>query len=253
LFPCQSPHTSLVIVLVPRFTLRCRFSMGCSSSVSANYLGEIVSPVREPKLIQANFVRNEDGPLGLRLQHNSRGVIVQGVESDGTVSAWNAQHPSMQVSFGDRLVAVNGIKVDPSWTCWCSILLELRKHTVTIVVTRARAEDLLRLSLPPRADEALDHLLPRNFLDSMEKHTAAECDVVECCICLEELEPDTTVVQLPCKHAFHRGCAEKWLTRCPTFRFAKCPMCRQQLGTPPAVYPEVLDANGTPTVAVRQA
>jgi len=213
-----------------------------------------VGVVYEPQVIHVNFVRDDNKPLGLRLQLNNSGVLVRGIECDGVVSAWNEQHPSMQVCFGDKLVAVNGIQVDPSWKCWCSVLLELRKHTVTMVFTRARAEDLLRFALtPPAGGEALDHLLPANFLDSMAKQTTAECDVVECCICLEEMDADTTVVQLPCKHAFHRGCAETWLTQCPTFRFAKCPMCRQQLGTPPAAFSEALGANGAAAAAVGQA
>jgi len=211
--------------------------MGTQVPASASCLGETATAVAESEIVQVNLVRDEVKPLGLALQHDDKGIFVRGIESDGFVSAWNERHPTMQVLVGDRLVAVNGIQVDPSWTCWCSILLELRKHTVTMVVTRARAEDLLQLSLLSPTGEVLDHLLPMNFLDSMGKHTAVECDVVECFICLEELDPHTTVVQLPCKHAFHRGCAETWLTRCPTYRFAKCPLCRQQVGTPPAAHP----------------
>merc|ERR1719189_2759978 len=122
-----------------------------------------------------------------------------------------------------------------------------------MVFARAQVEDISRLATTPCPPVDWDHILPANFLDSMVKHTVAECDIVECCICLEELDPDTMVVQLPCKHAFHRGCAETWLTRCPTFRFAKCPMCRQQLGTPPAVAPGAVGADGAGTAAARQA
>jgi len=208
--------------------------MGCSASASVSHREEVVSAVSERKLIQLNLVRDEDKPFGLRLQRTSKGVLVQGINSGSVVLAWNEQHPSMQVSCGDRLVAVNGIKVDHSWTCWCSILLELRKHTVTILVAHLAQASLAR----PACGEEPDRLLPPNFLDSMAKHTADEYDdIVECCICLQELAPNTTVVQLPCKHAFHQGCAEKWLTQCPTFRFAKCPMCRQQLGTVRLAWP----------------
>jgi len=211
-----------------------------------------VDVVHEPKVIQVNFVRDESKPLGLRLQRNSRGILVRGIGCNGVVSAWNEEHPSMHVCFGDMLVAVNGIQVDPSWKCWCSILLEVRKNTVAMVFKRARDEDLLQYaSVLVAAGDKQDHILPANFLDSMAKK-AAECDVVECCICLEELDADITVVQLPCKHAFHQGCAETWLTRCPTFSYAKCPMCRQHIGTPPVENPEVLGANGA-TAAVRQA
>eukprot|EP00419_Tripos_fusus_P027109 CAMPEP_0172715986 /NCGR_PEP_ID=MMETSP1074-20121228/67860_1 /TAXON_ID=2916 /ORGANISM="Ceratium fusus, Strain PA161109" /LENGTH=225 /DNA_ID=CAMNT_0013540619 /DNA_START=59 /DNA_END=733 /DNA_ORIENTATION=+ len=206
--------------------------MGSSSSALA------WSSVFEAKLVHASFARNEDKPLGLRLEHDSNGVLVRGILPETTVSAWNEQNSSLQVLPGDRVVSVNGVEVDPSWTCWCSILSELRKDTVNIVTSRGRAEDLLQLELPPAKGEAVDQLLPANFLDSMTIHTAAECEGAECCICLEYLETDT-VVQLPCNHTFHRRCAETWLAKCPTFRFAKCPVCRQQVLTPPCKAPEI--------------
>jgi len=223
------------------------FGERCSSVPVCNTIQRRQCSRPTGALVQMSFLRNVDKPLGLGLRQTSRGVFVLSVESDGVVSAWNDEHPATKVSFGDKLVAVNGIQVDPSWTTWCSILLELRKHIVTMVVTRAQAEDLVHLFVPHPIGEAQDRLLPVNFLGSMAKRTAVECNVVECCICLEELDPDSAVVQLPCKHAFHQRCAETWLTRCPTFRFAKCPMCRQQL-------PDVLGANGVAaTVAAPRA
>mmetsp|Transcript_103229 Transcript_103229/g.200027 ORF Transcript_103229/g.200027 Transcript_103229/m.200027 type:complete len:213 (+) Transcript_103229:147-785(+) len=206
--------------------------MGCSSSALAWHV------VPGAKLVHITFTRNEDKPLGFRLEHDSGGILVRGILPQTMISAWNEQNPSSQVLVGARLVSVNGIDVDPSWSCWCSILSELRKNTVNMVITRGQTEILWRRALPPPRDEALDHILPTNFLDSMTLHTAAECDAAECCICLEDLRPDA-VVQLPCKHAFHRTCAETWLTQCPTFRFAKCPMCRQQVWTPPCKVPEM--------------
>eukprot|EP00928_Gymnodinium_smaydae_P092172 TRINITY_DN75983_c0_g1_i1.p1 TRINITY_DN75983_c0_g1~~TRINITY_DN75983_c0_g1_i1.p1 ORF type:complete len:215 (+),score=3.49 TRINITY_DN75983_c0_g1_i1:25-669(+) len=35
-----------------------------------------------------------------------------------------------------------------------------------------------------------------------------------CCICLDELERDQTVIQLKCHHFFHADCADAWLSRC---------------------------------------
>merc|ERR550532_1278005 len=120
-----------------------------------------------------------------------------------------------------------------------------------MVVTQSRADDPVRMHVLDGRE--MDQILPANFLDSMAKHTVAECGIEEYCICLENLDPDTAVVQLPCKHTFHRGCAEKWLTRCPTFRFAKCPTCRQQLRKPSAQYPVIPGANNVATVGVPQS
>merc|ERR1719356_2337953 len=46
----------------------------------------------------------------------------------------------------------------------------------------------------------------------------------ECVICLELFEKDATLVELPCRHAFHHDCLAHWLADTNT-----CPCCRHSM------------------------
>lgn len=55
----------------------------------------------------------------------------------------------------------------------------------------------------------------------------------ECMICLEDFEPQVSVVQLPCKHVFHTQCVSGWVQQgkgCPV----KCRLGPHLLVLPPA-------------------
>jgi len=218
---------------------------GTTAGATVGVVGELEqSPAvqQQPRHIQeaiqeAVMTRTPGTPLGIRLQPFQGGVFVQGIDENGVVWAWNATHPERKLAAGDRLIMVNGLQVETTWPSWCAVLAELRRTTVTLVVVRPqlspnheREEDSpLPEFLEAQASNSLDHLLPDGFMDTLPRGTAAECGVTECCICLEDLEPTEEVVLLPCKHVFHPGCAETWLTRVPTLMCAKCPMCRQHL------------------------
>lgn len=168
----------------------------------------------------------------MRLLRGRAGVLIRQIEENSTIATWNAAHPSKRIRDGDLLMAVNNVLVNSTWDSWCAILAELQKSSVRLVVSRVPREELARYrahSVVPPGAIGLDHLLPENFMDLLPHVPASECSLAECSICLEALAPEARVVRLQCRHAFHRGCAEKWLTQCPTFKFAKCPTCRQQV------------------------
>ncbi|KAK3278446.1 hypothetical protein CYMTET_13618 [Cymbomonas tetramitiformis] len=51
--------------------------------------------------------------------------------------------------------------------------------------------------------------------------TASECQG-SCAICQVEYEKDEAIMTLPCKHQYHKDCAEEWL-----LRYSKtCPVCK---------------------------
>jgi hypothetical protein len=43
----------------------------------------------------------------------------------------------------------------------------------------------------------------------------------ECTVCMMPFDADDKVVELPCRHRFHRGCITKWLHECRR----TCPNC----------------------------
>jgi len=195
--------------------------MGCATSAESVVPQSVVARANENYVqVHAELTRVAGGPLGMRVHHCGSMFLVSDIDEHGVVAAWNAQHPSMKVSRGDRIIAVNSVPVHNPQV---EVLKELRKNTVRLVLSPRPAEDT-RAFL---REHSSDHLLPEDFMDTMVRCNTGECQAIKCCICLEELDPESTVVQLPCRHAFHPQCAESWLTRCPTVKRAKCPMCRQ--------------------------
>ncbi|XP_020196222.1 E3 ubiquitin-protein ligase RHA2A [Aegilops tauschii subsp. strangulata] len=57
----------------------------------------------------------------------------------------------------------------------------------------------------------------------------------ECCVCLSRIRAGEATRRLPCEHAFHRDCVDRWLALCKR----TCPLCR--------VY--VADGNGRQAAA----
>ncbi|KAL3501124.1 hypothetical protein ACH5RR_035573 [Cinchona calisaya] len=46
--------------------------------------------------------------------------------------------------------------------------------------------------------------------------------LMECCVCLCRFEADEEVIELSCKHFFHKGCLQKWFDN----QHSTCPLCR---------------------------
>ena len=47
---------------------------------------------------------------------------------------------------------------------------------------------------------------------------------IPCCICLESINPDECMGQLPCEHIYHYNCIEEWLMK--TEYEQSCPLCK---------------------------
>ncbi|NP_001151998.1 protein binding protein precursor [Zea mays] len=62
--------------------------------------------------------------------------------------------------------------------------------------------------------------------------SAASPAVGYCCVCISACRDDgDDVRRLPCGHAFHRDCVDRWLARCRR----TCPLCRLHVAAGPAV------------------
>jgi len=70
------------------------------------------------------------------------------------------------------------------------------------------------------------HPTDPQFVESLP--VADKIEDCECYICLEKLQDDKPNVKLPCEHAFHKDCIEKWLKD-----NNKCPCCRKELPEAP--------------------
>jgi len=49
-----------------------------------------------------------------------------------------------------------------------------------------------------------------------------------CCVCISACRDGDDIRRLPCGHAFHRDCVDRWLARCRR----TCPLCRLHIGGP---------------------
>lgn len=58
------------------------------------------------------------------------------------------------------------------------------------------------------------------------KPWASEGREAECPICLMSLEEGVLVAALPCSHAFHFECIERWMVQAARMNRACCPLCR---------------------------
>jgi len=56
----------------------------------------------------------------------------------------------------------------------------------------------------------------------LSKHQVKPDDI--CVICLEALKPQQAVLDMPCKHDFHKACIIKWLKQNES---PSCPICKQ--------------------------
>jgi len=101
---------------------------------------------------------------------------------------------------------------------------------------RTQVLDLMHREITPEDYEMLLRL------DETVKKPTASKDAVEglpvappeeylgrdCTVCLVSFEAeDADVVQLPCRHCFHRDCITKWLSECNP----KCPLCGESLAS----------------------
>jgi hypothetical protein len=52
--------------------------------------------------------------------------------------------------------------------------------------------------------------------------------IYDCNVCLEEIELNQEIIELPCEHIYHSECIEKYLNE---YNY-KCPCCRKEVGKP---------------------
>lgn len=95
-----------------------------------------------------------------------------------------------------------------------------QEQVIDLMYRDIKPEDFEILS---KLDESLPkrNVVKQNFVDGLPRLLGRDCSSTECGVCLGGLDPDSLVVELPCKHTFHDACITKWLTQCKN----TCPIC----------------------------
>jgi len=210
--------------------------MGCIATLPVTVIETL-----PPDELHVEVVKGSGAVLGVDFREKEGYAVIHSLAGHGLIWDWNLRNPSKKVVIGDTLCAAN----DASGSYW-DVLAELRKtgpmHLVLLRGARAkrqrpplsaesrelvqmqfralRPEDYERLT---RLDETLEpkDVVPEELVNTLPVHTADECGVTECHICLEDVTPDELMTRLPCGHAYHRHCVHMWLTQ----HHGHCPVC----------------------------
>lgn len=140
-------------------------------------------------------VENSEGqPLGATLQKQGERVVFLNIKPDGRlIKSWKLQNPCKPLQPGCILVSVNGV-------CQCY--------------------DQMSKELWGIGKKVLE-VMEGSPLDSCPQVLAADYNIETCRICFENLQPESVLIELPCKHGFHEECIGHW------FAMGKgsCPLC----------------------------
>jgi len=89
-------------------------------------------------------------------------------------------------------------------------------------------------------------------IQALPCHTVVEGDTeqleLECAMCLCEVVAGDCLRTLPCKHAFHQECIDRWLVHSQAYNQRQCPMCKlDPLACCNAVVTRGANGEGTPS------
>lgn len=128
--------------------------------------------------------------------------------------------------------SVHAGSCDLTWLCGLLIFAAGMKFVLTQI--------LFQQLVPAQAEilQEFDDIIEQKgasweLIDSMPviEHPSLEGDAQQdtCVVCLSDFETGECLRQLPCRHKFHRGCIDDWLSRRKV-----CPLCLQDVeATPP--------------------
>lgn len=185
--------------------------------------------------------------VGVSLGNTNTGAVIFNVHPGGLLDKWNQNNPRRKLRQGYIIEQVNNA------TGYWNILEELRK-TGMLVMTIAteppphagpnwfeEVADIAR-DMEQQANKGpfMLRLQPKDRSESNKSRfsalpgvVAGECGVDQCAICLEDVSANETLVQLPCKHAFHSLCTVRWLAEKLGAKGQCCPLCCQKVVSVP--------------------
>mmetsp|Transcript_81230 Transcript_81230/g.128477 ORF Transcript_81230/g.128477 Transcript_81230/m.128477 type:complete len:256 (-) Transcript_81230:6-773(-) len=154
-------------------------------------------------------------PSGFSIRYNDDVLLVTRVLEDTPMDTWNRQNPTRQVVYGSRVKSVNGKRNVPE-------MIIALQESCDIRMEVARSLEIELLDEMISRDKKMWNPLLEDVFNSLPERHCSCCKNTSCAVCLEEFD-DEMVLQLPCKHAFHRDCISGWLLN----RSTRCPLCNQ--------------------------
>jgi hypothetical protein len=189
--------------------------------------------------------RAEDDVLGAALGDTDKGAVIINVQQGGLLDVWSEANLAPRLYPGLIITEVNGAR--GYWAILDALQvpgeLELKISDQPPAHAGPRwFEDIAAMgrSLEKQQDNvgggngSFMLRLPQegpsatSQFSSLPNVVAGDCGVDMCAICMDDVAPDETVVQLNCKHAFHATCAARWLTQNRGKRQC-CPLCCQKV------------------------
>jgi hypothetical protein len=188
--------------------------------------------------------------FGAALGNNEEGAVVVAIEDHGLFGVWNRAHPERALRPGVIITEVNGA------TGYWSILEEIQKPGALAMKVSRRPKnaganwlrDIDEMGTRFRSQGGVNtssfmlRLQPNDknssgpAFSSLPTVRAGDCGVDQCAICIDDVGPEETLAQLPCKHAFHSLCAARWLAESGRAGGGKrqcCPLCCRRVTSAP--------------------
>jgi len=240
--------------------------MGCSAARSSSVLPvgadvQRLDPTRRrgvfrqgpPSKVAARewrmtLSRKEGDVLGAALGDTDNGAVIINIQEGGLLDVWSEANLSPRLYPGLIITEVNGVR--GYWAILEELQgpgeLDLRISDQPPVLAGPRwFEDIAAMGRSLEKQQSSggggsSFMLrlrqegpnaPSQF-SSLPNVVAGDCGVDQCAICIDDVAPDETLVQLQCKHAFHPTCAARWLTQSRGKRQC-CPLCCQRVWCSP--------------------
>jgi len=186
----------------------------------------------------------EGDVLGAALGKTDTGAVILNIREGGLLDDWNEANPWHRLYPGLIITEVNGstgywdilgelqrpgllsirVSAEPPWNAgpnWFQEITEMGK-TLQETTWGGNRPFMVRLQQDGVGDQ----------FASLPTVRAGDCGVDQCAICMDDVAPDESLVQLPCRHAFHALCAARWLTQPGGHSRGKrqrCPLCCQKV------------------------
>jgi hypothetical protein len=187
--------------------------------------------------------------LGAGLGNTDKGAVILSIQKNGLLDLWNMSQEHQPLRPGYIITEVNGtmgywdiieelqrpgvldmkITAEPPLFAgpnWFQEITEMGKTLEAKGVEAKGDRSSFMLRLQPQEPGR------ENGFSSLPTVRAGDCGVDQCAICIDDVAPDESLVQLPCNHAFHALCAARWLTQVGRHSQGKrqcCPLCCQKV------------------------